>query len=147
MEAVQSSKMMNIWPLHRTEIQRRQSFHQCTYFDPAFHIELALLSLYKLNHCTRYIYATCIDTVHNQTYSQAHAVMYSLWQYDEHPNSHSSSWQMSDSKKPHICNDKLLIRMGLVHVWNRGLLISLLLSDNTIVGAQLKSCLPYQIKS
>jgi len=25
-------------------------------------------------------FATCIDTVHNQTYGQAHAFMYSLWQ-------------------------------------------------------------------
>jgi hypothetical protein len=49
--------------------------------------------------------------------------------------------------RSHIHNDRLLIWMGLVHVWNRGLLFSLLLSDNTIQGAHLKYCLLYQIKS
>jgi hypothetical protein len=40
--------------------------------------------------------------------------------------------------RSHICNDTFLIWLGLVHVWNRGLLVSLLLSDNTILGVQLK---------
>ena len=47
----------------------------------------------------------------------------------------------------HIRNDRLLVWMGLVHVWNRVLLVSLLLSDNTILGVQLKYCLLHQIKS
>jgi len=60
------------------------------------------LSLYKHNHRPPYICATCIDTVHNQTYSQAYAVMYSLWQFDEHPNSPSTSCPKCDSKKTHM---------------------------------------------
>jgi hypothetical protein len=46
----------------------------------------------------------------------------------------------SDIVRSHLCDDTLLIWMGLVHVWNRGLLVSLLLSDNTILGAHLKYC-------
>jgi hypothetical protein len=42
---VHSSKTMNIWPQHSTDIQERQSFHQCTYFDHTFHVVLAVLSL------------------------------------------------------------------------------------------------------
>jgi len=45
-------------------------------------------------------FATCIETVHNQTYTPVHAVMYSHWLYDDHPSSHSSSWQMCESQKP-----------------------------------------------
>ena len=37
--------------------------------------------------------------------------------------------------RSHICKDRLLNWMGLAHVWNRGLLVSLLLSDNTILLA------------
>jgi hypothetical protein len=54
---------------------------------------------------------------------------------------HPDKWVIVRS---HICNDRLLIWKGLVHVWNRGLQDSLLLCDITIMGPQLILCLLYQ---
>jgi len=59
------------------------------------------LSTILTTTCNMLHFATCICTVHNQTYTPVHAVTYSHWQYGDHPSSHSSSWQMCDSKKPH----------------------------------------------
>jgi hypothetical protein len=102
-------------------------------------------SLYKLKYCTHYICATCIDTVHNQTYSKP---MQWCTQFGNMTNTlililHPLQFV---TVRSHICNDRLLIWLGLGHVWNRGLPVLLLLGDNTILTVQLKYCLLYHIK-
>jgi hypothetical protein len=123
-EAVHSSKMMNIWPQHSTEIQQTQSFHQCTYFDPAFHVALAVLSLQSLLQATCYI------------------LLRALKQFTTKPTLQPTQWCTHIGNttttlhlilhpgkcvivRSHIRNDRLLIWTGLVHVWNRRLQASL----------------------
>jgi hypothetical protein len=145
MEAVNSSKIMKIWPQHRTEIQEKQSFHQCTYFDPALMLHLHF-SFYHLNYCMQH------DTF----------VLHALTMFTTKPTLQPMHWCTHIGNttttlhlilhpgkcvivRSHICNDRLLIWAGLVHVWNRRLQASLQLM--TILGVQLKYWLMYTIMS
>jgi len=136
--------MMNIWPQHSTEIQERQSFHQCTYFDPTFHVTLAVLSLQsQLMHTTFYIW------------------LHALKHFTAKPTLQPTQWCTHTGNmmttlhlilhtdkcvivRSHIRNDRLLIWAGLVHIWNRRLQYSLFLCDITIIGAQLILFILYQ---
>jgi hypothetical protein len=147
MEAVHSSKKKNIWPKHRTEIQETQSFHQCTYFDPAFHVALAGLSPQSY-----LLHAACHILLHALTQFTSKPTLQPTQPCTHFGNKTNTFHLILQPGKcvivrSQICNERLLIWTGLVHIWNRKLQASLLLSDITILGAQLKYCLIYIIMS
>jgi len=103
--------------------------------------------------CTSISLSTILTTAHN--------MIHALTMFTTKPTLQSMQWHTHFGNvttplhlilhpgkwlevRSHICNNRLLIWTGLVHIWNRRLQDSLLLCDITIMGALLILCLLYQ---